>query len=181
MEQNEKQNAVTPEAQEKKKEASSIFRRKAIDRITSPEQLNDYIRVASPRMWLVLVAVVVFLAGAFVWGVFGRIESSVYCVLIADEAGDCTLYFPQKKTALLELGDIVTIDDVETTVSAISSEPFAVTESFPEYARSVGGFALGEWICSADVEAKNILPKGIYPAVILEESISPLSLLTETN
>lgn len=32
----------------------SIFRQKSIERVSSPEQLNDYIRVATPGVRLVL-------------------------------------------------------------------------------------------------------------------------------
>ena len=42
---------------------SELFRKKSMDRVSSPEQLNDYIRVTSPGLWLVLAAVVILLAG----------------------------------------------------------------------------------------------------------------------
>ena len=51
----------------------SIFRQKSIDRISSPEQLHDYIKVSSPGAWLVLVAIIIFLVGALVWAVNGSI------------------------------------------------------------------------------------------------------------
>ena len=51
----------------------SIFRQKSIDRISSPEQLHDYIKVSSPGVWLVLVAIIIFLVGALVWAVNGSI------------------------------------------------------------------------------------------------------------
>ena len=53
---------------------NSIFRQKSIDRVSSPEQLNDYIRVTSPRIWLVIAAVLFLLAGMILWGVFGSVE-----------------------------------------------------------------------------------------------------------
>lgn len=179
MEQQSERKDPAAGSENEKQEASSVFRRKAVDRISSPEQLNEYIRVASPRMWAVLLAVIVFLAGAVVWGIFGHIESTVYGVAIAD-GGTCTLYVAQEKAALLKAGDPVRVGEAETTLVSVSPEPFAVPESFPEYARSVGGFALGEWVCSASVDVCE-LPDGIYPASVVEESISPLSLLTEKN
>jgi len=51
----------------------SIFRQKSIDRISSPEQLHDYIKVSSPGAWLVLVAIIIFLVGALIWSVNGSI------------------------------------------------------------------------------------------------------------
>ncbi len=44
-------------------------------KITSPEQLNSYIRVTSPGAWIVLASVLVFLAGFFVWIFFGELKT----------------------------------------------------------------------------------------------------------
>ena len=52
----------------------NIFRRKSIDRVSSPEQLNDYIRVTTPPVWLVLLAIILLLAGMVAWSVFGTAE-----------------------------------------------------------------------------------------------------------
>ena len=53
---------------------SELFRKKSMDRINSPDELNDYIRVTSPSVWLVLLACVVILVGALVWGSIGTVE-----------------------------------------------------------------------------------------------------------
>lgn len=45
---------------------------KSLNRVKSPEDLNDYIRVANPGVWLVLVAVVILLAGVCIWGLFRK-------------------------------------------------------------------------------------------------------------
>ena len=57
-------------------EQKQIFRKAAIDRVASPEQLTDYIRVGSPSVWAVLAACVILLASLFVWGLFGQVELS---------------------------------------------------------------------------------------------------------
>lgn len=59
---------------EQKKQGGGIFREKSIRRVSSPEQLNDYIRVTSPSVWIVLIALVVLLLGMLAWSVLGRIE-----------------------------------------------------------------------------------------------------------
>ncbi len=53
---------------------SELFRKKSLDRISSPEALNDYIRVTSPSVWLILIATVILLLGMLAWGVFGTVE-----------------------------------------------------------------------------------------------------------
>ena len=54
-------------------EQKTIFRQKSIEKISSPEQLHDYIKVSSPGAWIILVAIIVFLVGALVWAVNGSI------------------------------------------------------------------------------------------------------------
>ena len=56
------------------RQKKSIFREKSIRRVSSPEQLNDYIRVTTPSVWLVLIAIVVLLVGILAWSVFGTVE-----------------------------------------------------------------------------------------------------------
>ena len=50
---------------------SDIFREKSLERMASPEQLDDYIRVTTPSIWLVLLAIVILLAGVATWSVLG--------------------------------------------------------------------------------------------------------------
>ena len=45
----------------------SIFRSETLKRISSPEQLTDYLRVTNPGIWVVLAAVLALLVGFFVW------------------------------------------------------------------------------------------------------------------
>lgn len=53
---------------------SELYRKKSLDRISSPEQLDDYIRVTSPPVWIVLIAIVILLIGILAWGIFGEVE-----------------------------------------------------------------------------------------------------------
>ena len=59
----------------------SIFREKSLERVSSPEKLNDYIRVTTPSVWVILIATFLILFGAIVWSIFGRIN-------IHDEQGN---------------------------------------------------------------------------------------------
>lgn len=57
-----------------KKTEKGIFREKSMERVSSPEALNDYIRVTTPSVWIVLIALVVLLAGMLAWSIFGTVE-----------------------------------------------------------------------------------------------------------
>ena len=54
-----------------------IFREKSLKRISSPEELGDYLRVTSPAVWMLLVAVILLLAGFLIWGSASSIDSIV--------------------------------------------------------------------------------------------------------
>ena len=56
-------------------ERSDLYRKESMDRIQSPEQLNDYLRMTNPSIWVVLSAVIVLLAGLLIWSAFARIDS----------------------------------------------------------------------------------------------------------
>ena len=47
--------------------ASSIFREKSLKRISSPEQLNDYIKVSQPSVWIALAAAAAFVVAVLIW------------------------------------------------------------------------------------------------------------------
>ena len=43
-------------------------------RISSPEQVDDYIRVTTPGMWLLVMAILVLLAALIIWGFTAKLE-----------------------------------------------------------------------------------------------------------
>lgn len=45
----------------------NLFRKKSLKRISSSEELHDYMRVNSPRLWMILTTIVVLLAGFIVF------------------------------------------------------------------------------------------------------------------
>ena len=57
--------------------SESLFRKKSIERISSPEEIDEYMRVTTPSMWLVLGAVALLLLAIFIWSITGRIEDTI--------------------------------------------------------------------------------------------------------
>jgi hypothetical protein len=55
------------------KEKREVFRKSTLERISSPEKLNEYIRVSRPSVWIILGAIAVILAAAVFWGVTAEI------------------------------------------------------------------------------------------------------------
>ena len=47
---------------------NSVFRKKSLERISSPEQINDYIRVITPGMWILLIVIILLVIAGIAWG-----------------------------------------------------------------------------------------------------------------
>lgn len=56
---------------------NNIFRKKSIEHISTQEKIDDYIRVANPGVWIILLALICLLGGICAWGVFGKIDIMV--------------------------------------------------------------------------------------------------------
>lgn len=46
----------------------SIFREKSIDRMKEPDELNDYIRITEPKIWLLLIGILILLIVLCIYG-----------------------------------------------------------------------------------------------------------------
>ncbi len=58
-------------------DASKVFRKAALDRMSSPEQLDRLLRVTTPKAWLALLVTVGLLGAAAAWGFFGELTTRV--------------------------------------------------------------------------------------------------------
>jgi len=56
---------------------SNVFRKVALERISSPEQLDQVMRTTAPRGWIALSAAGLLLAAALAWGVLGVLPDKV--------------------------------------------------------------------------------------------------------
>lgn len=101
--------------------SSDLFRKKSIERVSSPEQLNDYVKVSSPGVWAVLAAVLILLAGAFVWGILGRLETTVPAVVISRD-GAAVCCYDTAYGAEVGAGMPVRVGGEELSLVSVSSE-----------------------------------------------------------
>ncbi len=56
---------------------NSFFRKKALDKISSPDQLDQVIVITPPLFWIAMLGAGVVLVAALFWSVFGRIPVNV--------------------------------------------------------------------------------------------------------
>lgn len=97
----------------------SFFRKKSLERISSPEQMDEYLHVTNPSVWMMLLAAVVLVAGMIIWGTFASFESYATGTGIV-ENGKMTIYFDDSsKTSQIETGMKVQAGETEVSISSI--------------------------------------------------------------
>jgi len=151
-----------------------IFRKKSIDRVSSPEQLDSYIRVANPGVWLVLIAIAVLLVGVCVWGVLGHLDTTVDAVAVC-ENDSVVLYVGDADGKSVQIGMEVRIGADTASVTAISPLPINAGAELNDYVCHIGGFGAEDWVYAVQTDAR--LPDGVHSAQIIVESVSPMSFV----
>lgn len=152
----------------------SIFRKSNMDRLKSPEQLDDYIRVSNPGVWMILACVIILLIGMCVWGIFGKLNTTVTMPAVSYE-GKTVCYVSQDDLTGIKAGMKVTIDESEYVITAIDATPVMITEEFEAYALHIGDLQIGEWVYEIIIDAE--LNDGIYEARVITESVAPVFFL----
>ena len=91
---------------------SGVFRKVSLDRLASPDQLDQLMRVTDARGWIALLAMAVVLLTATVWGVVGSIPQNVGGVGILIKSGGVFDVAPLAGGRVLDVavkvGDLVT-------------------------------------------------------------------------
>ena len=134
----------------------TLFRQKSLDKVKSPENLDDYIQVSNPGMWLLLVSVIVLLAGACVWGIFGHLDSTVDTSIHA-ENGTLICFIMNEDFASVQEGMTVKFDEYEAVVTGTWQK------EDPGY------------LCV--LESEQAVPDGFYDGKIVTKSVRPLSFV----
>ncbi len=58
-------------------DSTKVFRKVALERMSSPEQLDQLLRVTTPKSWFALVALIALLSMAAAWGYLGQLTTKV--------------------------------------------------------------------------------------------------------
>ena len=135
---------------------TTIFRKKTLDRISSPEQLTDYLRVTSPGIWAVLAAILILLGGLFAWAAIGTLETTAEARVLVE---DHTAVVVTIGAEPLKEGMPLRIASQEFVIASTSTD---------EYGRSFG---------IAEVN----LPDGTYDGIVVVEQTKPISFLLESR
>ena len=162
-------------------EQRSIFTEKAQDKLRSPDDLDECVRLTNPSVWVVLAACIVLMVGLLAWSFFGTlttgvstlgtyVDDEVVCFLSADEASK------------VNVGDVANVEGVLLEVTSVSEVPLSRDEA----REIVGGDYLAstlvgsDWVyvvrfvCDEDPGFNGGIPLSVN---ITTEKIAPISLL----
>ena len=135
---------------------NEIFRKKSLDKVKSPESLDDYIRVSNPGVWLLLISVIILLIGACVWGIFGHIDSTVPAS-VRVESGKAVCFIADEDISSVQVGLTVKFAEHEAAITDIGE-------------KDEGGY-------SCALSETSGLPDGFYEGKVIVESYQPLSFI----
>ena len=100
----------------------SLFREKAINKISSPEDLSNYLHVTRPSVWLMLVAVILMLGGMLVWSSVAGIDSFATGTAEVTD-GTMHIHFDNEQIAEnVECGMSVITGESESRISNIGTD-----------------------------------------------------------
>ena len=153
---------------------SSMFREKNLERLESPEKLNDYLRVTSPGVWLVLATVIVLLIGVCIWGVFGTIQATTQAAVVTQD-GESTCLVPAAALQGVLENRTVEIDGVKMGLEPAVLEPDVISESTNVYIMLAGGHKVGDIVYPITL-TEPLKADGIVTGTLITETLSPMSL-----
>ena len=154
----------------------NIFREKSVERVSSPEQLDSYLKVTSPRVWVVLCAIIVLLIGVLCWAFVGKIETSETTSCFVED-GILYCYTTEDVVERLDPESIVKLNDSDIRYE-IAEVQFVgqVTEEDVEFARMIG-VSVGERVYTliSYCDLPNSL--NIQLGKIVLETVSPITFI----
>lgn len=151
---------------------SELFRKESMERVNSPEQLNDYIRVANPGVWMVLAAVIVLLAGVCVWGIFGHLDTTLETTGVC-RGGTVTCYIEEAEISDVTDSTPVSINGNTYVIAEVAA--FSVHFGSTELASS-GVLAVDTPVRAVTVSAPD-LADGVYAVSIITRQETPMSFV----
>lgn len=152
---------------------NQLFRKKSLERISSPEELHDYMRVTSPRLWMLLIAIVALLVGFIVYASTVTLENTIPVkvivenMLTGEDGAPQPFYYsmlPMEQKDIVASGMKVRLGNAEGRVELITVDNAGDAE------RSVTVFYI--------MEPDNLnLRVGEYDGELVIESTTPISFL----
>ncbi len=152
----------------------NIFRKESLEKIESPDELDKYVKVTNPKIWILLLAIIVLLVGGCIWGFFGRLNTVVKgaCISI-DGKQECVVN--ESDAGKIQIGNTVKIANAFGVITNIDMLPAQYFDVAKKHNYTVmPGQQNGE---VREFEAKTDVPDGTYFMEVIVESKAPFAFV----
>ena len=142
----------------------------------SPDQFSGQIKILSPGIWILVIALVVLFAGGFLYARYGKVNLELpVCAYVED--GKAELFIRDEYFSDIKLGQKVIFNDWygTSTLTSFSTNPVMIPGRISDEYMRYGNYHVGEIVYI--FTAKTDIPNGAYYANIVTGSVHPLSLL----
>ena len=158
----------------------AIFNKKATEKLRSPDDLDKYVRVTNPSIWVALAACVALLAGLLAWGVFGAVTTNVTGTGVYFN-GEVQCFLSADDVAKVTVGDAANVGGKSMTVSEVAAVPLSRGEAGSVLASDylLDTLVKGDWTYRVVFEGDaSGLAESVPLAVnITVERVAPITLI----
>lgn len=164
---------------------NNIFRKSSLERISSPEKLNDFIKVSNPAGWMVIGAALAIVLGLLCWGFFGQLnETAVFGGYLEGERLCC--YAQGALAEQLKSGMEVTItpkgagESFKGHILTVHEHPLSYDEAARDISSDYMRSSLGitNWNIPVILETDELLYDGIvYHVSVVTDTYRPIEML----
>ena len=160
---------------------SGIFNNGDSPRLTSPDDLEKYMRVTSLQVWVLLGLCAVLLVGLVIWGFFGSISTNLTVTgSVIDGTPICML--TEEEVAQVKVGDEALVDGREASVAVVYQVPLTRDEAEKAFENDylVNALIEGDWSYLVELSSDSVgdLKQEVpIPITITTSKTAPVSLV----
>lgn len=165
---------------------NNLFKKSSMERITSPEKLNDFIKVSNPTSWMILGAALAIVLGLLCWGIFGQLTESVSFNGYLKE-GQLCCYAPGSLAEQLSAGMEAKVAPQGSAENAFDGRILTVAEhplSYDEASRDIisdymlSSLGITGWNIAVTLETDAPLYEGVvYTVSVVTETYRPIEMV----
>ena len=162
------------------KKENSLFRKESLQRISSPEKLDDYLRILNPGVWILLSSIIVLLIIFFIWGFKGTVHDIASTNGIWHEDILVCYVDPSYGIEIEKNMHVIVGDDSEGIVTFVGTEPLSKESVIKEVDSPFfsSQLKINEWNIRIDISMDSeSSSKVVVPADIVINEFYPIEFL----
>jgi hypothetical protein len=105
-----------------------MFSGRKTEKLRTPDDLERYVQVTYPSVWMVLGVCIALLAAGMVWGVCGSVATDVETTGVGVEEG-VACFLPAEEASQVHVGDDADVAGEAMSVGTISATPISRDEA----------------------------------------------------